>query len=97
MAGRYKEGFGMSIIASLKCWLGSHDFERVGPVVPIKKENDWAKYYMGHFAMGKCRRCGKLQMRNHRRPGESRSWSPREELTFEEYIEKHKGSEWSNE
>ena len=91
MAGRYQKGFDMSVFDSLKCFLGSHDFERVGPVVPIKKENDWVKYYMGHFAMGKCRRCPKLQMRNHRRPGESRSWKRYEERTFEEYIKEHEG------
>lgn len=91
MAGRYQKGFDMSIIDSLKCLLGFHDFERVGPVVPIKKENDWTKHYMGHYAMGKCRRCQKLEMKRHVRPGETVRWSAYEERTFDEYMEEHEG------
>lgn len=86
----------MSIFASLKCWLGAHDFERVGPVVPIKKDTDWAKHYIGHYAMGKCRRCPKFEMRRHYTLGETRSWSGHNERTFEEYIEEHE-EDWSNE
>ena len=96
MAGRYQKGFDMSILDSLKCWLGAHDFERVGPIVPIKEKSGRTEHYIGPYAMGKCRRCPKLEMRRSFTPGAIRIWRGFEALTFEQYIGEYEG-DWSNE
>lgn len=75
------------------CLLGFHKWERVGEIKPICTASggfDAGGLHIGHYAMGKCSRCGseKLQRCYGRF-----SYYPSEEITESKYVEEWKARE----
>lgn len=66
------------------CWLAGHDYNRIGPIVPIKSDSPFSSYhYLGHYALGKCVDCGNTALQEC----EGRfKFSDHEMLTKEEYL-----------
>lgn len=67
------------------CLLGIHNYKRVGPIEPIKEPEEFTNHgYIGHYALGKCKHCGKEKLIKCAGAYEWR-WS--EEMTKEQYYE----------
>lgn len=80
-------------VDSVLCLIGLHDWERVGVVKPIRTEGEWnTGLYEGHKAMGRCRKCGKTELRN---VGGRHRWYNIDEITEEEYIRRFKEGEYN--
>lgn len=76
------------------CLLGFHSWKRVGIVMPIRREGDFSGgsgLCDGHFALGKCRRCSKEEMRQC---WGRFSWYRADEITEAEYMEKFESGEY---
>lgn len=79
---------------NIRCLFGLHYPKRVGSIAPIKQVSDWSEHYMGHWAMGRCRRCKKLEMRRHYAPRQARN-RRLGLVTFKEYNDEY-GHEWKD-
>jgi len=47
---------------NILCKLGNHSFERLSKPVPTRKYDDDFTFVVGFFALGRCKRCSKLEM-----------------------------------
>lgn len=74
------------------CWLGAHNLVKIGPIEPLEisdeERESWfiSDGYRGHFALGKCKRCGKEEFV---RIYGSFNWRGYEEMTEERYLKEH--------
>lgn len=72
---------------NIRCLLGLHNWEKIAPIKPIKAENEFSHCnYLGHFALGECRRCNKRSLRECYGKWE---WYWADELTEAEYMSKY--------
>ena len=64
-----------------------HDWERIGEIKPLVNENSEFSYggYIGHFALARCRKCGKEKLKAHH-SGRIRRWYSYDEMTKAEYM-----------
>ena len=69
---------------NLLCKLGLHDYERVSRVVPTKEDGEFDLLING-YALGRCRRCPKLNM--IRCWGGLKPYYPSQAKTKKEWLE----------
>ena len=77
---------------SIWCSLGFHSLDKVGTIEPIKSSSQFSSHaYLGHFAVGKCDRCGILKLQQC-----LGSWQYYlgDMVTREEYMEKFNEGEF---
>lgn len=78
---------------SIRCKLGFHPYKRVGVTKPIRRVGEFMdRHYIGHFAMGQCRRCRCVRLRQVH--ADYWEWAHSEEVTQQEYYEKFESGEF---